>query len=99
MTRIFHKIHRNVLGDVFAACDRELLGKTLEEGEIHFEVRESFYGTEPLSVERLAELLHEFGNVNLVGKKCVGIAIKKGFASESNTIRIKNVPHLQIFRI
>jgi len=96
---MFHKIHRSVSGEVLAVCDKDLSGKTLEFGEIFFEVRESFYGKESLSEEKLVELLGEFGNANIVGEKCVGIAIKAGFASEGNTIRIKNVPHLQIFRI
>ena len=44
-------------------------------------------------------MIHEFSNINLVGEKSVGVAISEKIASERNVIRIKNVPHVQIFTI
>jgi len=85
--------------EVLACCDSELVGKTLKDGEITFEVREKFYREFEVSEERLAELLKEASNANLVGKKAVGVALKQGLITESSIKLIENTPHVQIFRI
>ena len=84
---------------VLAVCDRELLGKVLEEKDIYFEVRESFYKGKEIDAKKLKKLMGEFDNINIVGEKAVGVAVSGNFASEENVIRIKKVPHVQIFGI
>lgn len=96
---IFCRIHGVEPKQVLAACDSDILGKTFEEGELFFEVKESFYGKKEVSEKKLGELLDEFGSINLVGEKTVGIALRKGLISESGIIRIKGIPHAQIYRI
>ncbi|HLD58080.1 MAG TPA: DUF424 family protein [archaeon] len=98
MKSIFHKIHSSGTNFVLAVCDRELLGKTLKRGELEFKVSESFYGNKGITEAKLKKLLHEFGNINLVGKKSVGIALKERLLSEKNIIDISGVPHAQIFQ-
>lgn len=83
---------------MLAVCDKELSGKTLKSGEIEFFVSEKFYGTKKISKKQLAELLKEFGNVNLVGEKSVGVALKEKIIREKSIIRISGIPHAQIFR-
>ena len=82
-----------------AACDKEILGKTLKHGEIEFTVSEKFYFGEGISGQKLGEMLDEFSNINLVGEKCVGVALKKGLITEKNIIDIAGIPHAQIFII
>ncbi len=84
---------------VLAVCDEEHLGKTFEDGKIFFKASKSFYKGEIVSVEELEKLLEEFDNINLFGKNCVKIALEKNLASEKNVLRIKGIPHLQIFKI
>lgn len=96
---IFCKIHSHSEGNVLAVCDAEVLGKSFEEGKYFLEVKEAFYKGTEIGEEELVEKLKEFANVNLVGEECVGIALKNGFASEKNVIRIKGIPHLQIFKM
>jgi hypothetical protein len=38
-------------------------------------------------------------SINLLGKKSVSIALKKGIASEADIKRINKVPHVQIYRV
>lgn len=64
-----------------------------------FEIKEKFYREFELSEERLAELLKNAGNANLVGKKAVNVAIKHGFISNSSVKFVQGIPHVQIFRI
>ncbi len=83
---------------MLAACDKELSGKTLKNDEIEFFVSEKFYGNAEISEEVLAELLNEFGSINLVGKKSVGVALNEKIIREKSIIKISGIPHAQIFR-
>lgn len=84
---------------VLAVCDRELLGKVLEEGKMRFKVEETFYKGELIDAEKLKQLLKEEGNINIVGERAVKVALGEGLISGNDVIRIKGVPHAQIFRI
>ncbi len=96
---IYSKLHIIGRQSVFACCDRELAGKTLKQGEIAFKIDKNFYGNEKISAKGLAEALRENANINLVGNKAVGIALKEGIISEKDIIKICGIPHVQIFRI
>jgi len=78
-----------------AACDTELIGKTLEHGEIKFEVSRNFYygirGDEKL----LETHLRKATIANLVGKRCIGCGIRIGLISKENVLNIGEVPHAQ----
>jgi len=82
-----------------ACCDEELIGKTLSEGELFFEVKEKFYKGFEVSEEKLAELLKQAENANLVGKKTVGTALKEGLISKNSIRLIQSIPHVQIFKL
>ncbi|MBN2126763.1 MAG: DUF424 family protein [Candidatus Diapherotrites archaeon] len=84
---------------VFAACDKELLNKTLEEGNVSIKVKESFYGKEEIKEEKAKKLMKECDSINLIGKKAVSVALKEGIASERNMKRIKGIPHIQVYRL
>ena len=84
---------------ILAVCDREHLGKTFEEGNLFFEVREKFYGGEEINKEQLIELIKDADSINFFGNKCIEIAIKEGLISESNVITIKGVRHAQVYKI
>ena len=99
VVNIFYKIHSSGNNSVLAACDKELLGITLEYGNVCFEIKESFYKGESTDEVELRELLNQFDNINLVGKKVVSVALKENLIGEKNIIKIKNIPHVQIFKI
>jgi hypothetical protein len=73
--------------------------KTLTEGKIHFEVRESFYKGELTSEEKFKELLTQANNINLVGEKCVNLAVREGYLNEKDIIKIQGVPHALVFKL
>jgi hypothetical protein len=83
---------------LIAACDLELLGKTLEDGDLCIEVREGFYGGEKVDEAILYRLLEMSTMANLVGKKAVGIAIKMGLVDEECVITVKGIPHAQALK-
>ncbi len=97
--QVYCKIHSVQSKKVLAACDKELIGKTLKKGDLDFIISEAFYKDNPVTEEELAKLIDEYENINLVGKKTVNIALKKGLISEKNVIKIAGIPHVQIYRL
>ncbi|PIN98625.1 MAG: DUF424 domain-containing protein [Candidatus Diapherotrites archaeon CG10_big_fil_rev_8_21_14_0_10_31_34] len=95
---MFYKIHSIQQQKVLAVCDKELSGKILDE-EIGFKVKPEFYGTELISEEELKKKIKEVNSANFVGKKCVKIALNKKIVLKENIIKIKDVPHIQIYFI
>ena len=96
---IYSKLHVIGKQSVFACCDRELAGKMLKQGEIAFRVDEEFYGNIKINERELAKALKENANINLVGKRAVGIALREGIISGNDIIKICGIPHVQIIKI
>ena len=90
------KLGRNVL---LAICDCELLGRTLREGKIVFQVKDEFYNGGKVSVEEAVSMIENSTIVNLVGKNCVEKAIAKGYVHPEAVLRIEGVPHAQIVKL
>ncbi|HIH08293.1 MAG TPA: DUF424 family protein [Candidatus Diapherotrites archaeon] len=44
-------------------------------------------------------MLQEADNINLLGTKAVGVALKQGLIKEGDIIRIGMVPHVQIYKL
>lgn len=97
--KVYVKVYR-VQGEVLlAACDEELIGKTLREGELKLEVKERFYKGKLVEVSALEELLDEATIANLVGERCVGKAIELGYVEKDRVLYIQGVPHAQMARL
>jgi len=92
---IYVKVHE----DVVAMADADLIGKELEEGEKCLTVSERFYKGEEKSKEQVIGILKEAGNINLIGKEVIGIALEEGFIKEKDVIVIQGVPHAQIYSV
>lgn len=92
-----HEIHGE--GTVTAACDADLLGKTLKGEFCDIDIDESFYGSELTSEKDVEEALISSLNANIIGKKVCAIAIKAGLIDESDCIDIEGIPHAQIYRV
>jgi len=78
-----------------AACDMELLGSTLLEGDIQFVVSEDFYCSVKGDVNLLSEHLQQATIANLIGKRCVACGIQLGLINKENILNIADVPHAQ----
>ena len=90
------KVGKNV---VLAICDSEILGKTLREGKIVFHVKEEFYNGGRVSMEEAIDMIENSTIVNMVGKRCVEKAIKKGYVHPQAVLNIEGVPHAQIVKL
>jgi uncharacterized protein len=96
---MYLKIYKNGEHVLVAACDKEVLGKTLKHGNTVVEVSRAFYEGEYISDEELQKALERATTANLFGEKTVKCAIKCGLIDPDSVIMIDNVPHAQIFRI
>jgi hypothetical protein len=96
---IYFKIHSDNNKKVLAIADENLIGKTLKEKEIEFNVSSAFYKGEKADEKKIAILLKEHSNINIIGKKAVSIALKEGLIKKENIIFIKKIPHAQIYFI
>jgi len=97
---MFLKVHRAPDGaEVVAVCDRELLNTTIIHGDITIPILDSFYGSRPASEEEVRKILQGASNANLVGERCVALAMEMGIVERSGCVMLGKVPHAQVFRI
>jgi len=90
------KIGNNVL---LAICDAEILGKTLREGGIVFNIKEEFYKGPRVAVEEAVDMIANSTIVNMVGKNIVKKAIERGYVHPEAVLNIEGVPHAQIVKM
>ena len=96
---VYVKIRRWGSQVLLAACDAEILGKTLKDSNITFEVSEKFYKGYKTSVDEAIDLIEESTIVNLVGTNIVKRAIERGYVHPEAVIEICGIPHAQIVKI
>jgi len=99
MSDVYVKVFRQGGHVLVAACDSELLGKTLREGDVVFEVREDFYGGSLVRVDTAMGLVREATCANLVGSTIVDSAVREGLVHPQSVILVSGVPHAQIVRM
>jgi len=98
---MYLKIHETDKGKIVAACDKELIGQILEEGDMYMDLKayKDFYVGELADRNSVKNALSSFSSANLVGKKVVGIAVEEGVISQEYIKYIKDVPYIQIYKI
>jgi len=96
---MYLKIYKNREHVLVAACDKEVLGKTLKNGNTVVEISRTFYEGEYVSEEELRKALQNATTANIFGEKTIKCAIECGLIDQDSVILIDGVPHAQIFRI
>jgi hypothetical protein len=93
------KVHK-VRGEVMVAvCDRDLLGKTFEEGKLCLTVEAAFFGEEEATAREVAEALAGATIANMVGERAVACGIKTNCIDGRNILKIDGVPTAQMVRM
>lgn len=93
------KIHESQGRTILACCDENLIGTEIDEEDIYFKVSKYFFDGETCDEEKLVSLLKGNGNINLVGEKTIEVAINNKFVSKDTVKYIKDIPHVQIYKI
>jgi hypothetical protein len=86
-------------GSILAACDAELLGRTLTSPMCDIEIDSSFYGDKKATEEEFLDSLADVSSANLIGKRVCDIAIKAGLITKESCIIIEGIPHAQIYGV
>jgi len=76
-----------------------LLNTTISDGELSVQITEGFYGNTPASEEMVRTALKKAGNINLMGKRSVSIAIEMGLVTPSGCKMIGDIPHAQVYSL
>ena len=92
---MYIKMHHSQDRCVVAVCDKELIGKTLKDGNVNLVVSERFYKGDEESEEKIISILKDADNINLMGKKAVDAGLKARVIEKDNIKIIKGVPHAQ----
>lgn len=97
---IVMRVHRVRAEVVVAACDAELVGRSLPLGKQgSVAISAQFYGEREVSAEELLLALRRATISNLLGPRAVGIARAAGLVDAEGTGSLGGVPHAEIFTI
>ena len=87
------KVHKSQRRKIVCLCDKNLIGKKIEDNDLQLDVSKNFYNGSDSSEEEIFKETREFSSLNIVGKEAVDFALKNGLISKDNIIKIKNIPH------
>lgn len=86
-------------GLLVSVCDADVLGESFENGEISLTVTESFYGgdeAEEVDDEAVVDGLRRATVANLVGDRCIDVAVEAGLVDEETVIDVGGTRHAQL---
>lgn len=98
MRVILVRVHTRGAEVLVAACDENLLGTTLREGELRLHVS-SFYEGERMTEDEFVAHLRLATIGNFVGRETVTAAQRAGFVEEEGILWIGGEPHAQMVRM
>jgi hypothetical protein len=83
-------------GLLVSVCDADCLGETYEQGEVSLTVTEEFYGGDPADPDAVVDALARAAVANLVGERCVRVAVDAGLVDEESVLDIEETRHAQL---
>ena len=96
---MYVKIHTSKFRDIIAICDKDLIGKKVEEGNLQLDITERFYKGEELPEARIISIMQHAEVLNIVGKKSVELAIKNNIIDKNHVLYIKGIPNAQFTKL
>lgn len=96
---ILVKLHHSARSIIACLCDSELIGRKFQDAKHQLDITARFYKGDAMPEEKIIPLLKTAGNLNIVGKASIALAVKAGIINKASIIKIKTIPHAQVFRI
>lgn len=85
--------------EVVAVCDKELLGKTIKEGDVSLVVNEEFFGGFLTTLDEAMYYVRKAQIVVLVGAASVERAIGEGLVHPDAVMKINKTPYAQVVKL
>ena len=80
-------------------CDADLLGRTLNRGNLTLKISEKYYGEKVVEKEEAESLLKKSDSINMVGKKIISLSTDIGVGSQEGVKEIDGIPFLIVFKM
>ena len=80
-------------------CDADLLGRTLNRGNLTLKISEKYYGERFVEKEEAESLLKESSSINMVGKEIISLSTDIGVGSQEGVKEIDGIPFLIVFKM
>lgn len=96
---MYLKEYNSGSGLLVAVCDRDLLGKSFEEGALSLNISERFYKGEEATEGDVIASLQRATIANLVGERTIQCAVENDFIEEACIIFVDGVPHAQMVKL
>ena len=87
-----HQDFRKKERQVFAICDSNLIGKTLNDGKHKIEITERFYKGIEFPEDEIISFMREGANLNIVGKESMKLAIDNNILDEDSIKKVDGIP-------
>ena len=84
---------------IVAVCDKDIIGKKFQEGELTLKLEPSFYKGQDASESEIKEALLCATIANIAGEKAIACAVECGCVEPDTVIFIEGIPHAQMIRI
>lgn len=81
---------------VLAACDEDILGNKIEDGDKVLDLSSAFYKGEKTDEKKFIDLARQSYMINAAGKKTVDLLIREKLTTADHIKHIKNIPYIII---
>ncbi len=101
---IYVKLYDTERGPMLAMCDKDLLGKVLEDGDVTLDLKSyrSFYEGDLVPNDSTADRILvklKVASANIVGKESIDAAIRSKIIDKGNVKKIKGIPYAQAYLV
>ncbi len=90
---LYAKTYESPQGTVVYACDRELLGKKITEGDLVLDVSEEMYRGDLVTPDELVEILMKASSFVVIGNNAVKIVLENALVHPASVLKIGGVPY------
>lgn len=90
--KLIAKTHIKEGKTLVSVCDKEILGRIFEEGDLILDLSGDFYDGKEMSDEDVGDLIRNANIVNLVGDSAVKLGVEEDVVDESSVKTIEGIP-------
>ena len=78
---------------MLALCDKNLIGKSYEQGKAVLDLKSDFYNGEEMDVETIMKHVYASYIINAVGQETINLLLHKNLIDNSDIKTIQDIPY------